>query len=562
MIANLNENYLKYCYYLSLIGAFIIIAFYCYIFINFSSNAPYFDDFFWGFTFLDEYINATSFSEKLRLIFQQHAQHRIAYFRLFIIGHYHLFGTINFKTIAIFANFSNLVLFFVIAIVLGKHKIHRFFILPLALILFQFQYYQNIISTYGFPNMAVYMWAILAFYFQTKSTNKALIITILCAIFSVFSNGNGILAFPIILFFIFIQKRYKHFVVAAFIFLVFVIIYFAFANDMATQPLNLMQSTNYFLKFLSAAFFTNHNTLEKLALLFILISFLIKFTMECYSYYFFNRKIENIQMWIVASSTIFWIIATALSVSLFRATSKPSIPNWYFNYSILLLIFYTLFFLSNFKNNYFKVSFFVLISMYAINNYDKNLRNVLPTIHGFHSNLEADVVNFNNHKKWAFLLTQVSYPMYKKFEIITNNFYKKGNYKPDILQKEFINIPSTESMVEASFNYTSKPNDETSISFEPTGKNAEKTYKKKSFGFIKSDENIYYFGTVNLFNLNNKDLFFNGNLFENKPFFVVAKTYFDIAIKKGDYQIGMVFFEKNEKPNWFISDKKLSIENY
>jgi hypothetical protein len=200
----------------------------------------------------------------------------------------------------------------------------------------------------------------------------------------------------------------------------------------------------------------------------------------------------------------------------------------------------------------------VIASIYAVNNYAKNLRNILPTIHGFHYNLEADIINFNNHGKWSFLLTQVSYPMYKKFEILTNKFRDKGIYKPDASREVFVNVPSVENMTKGNFKFDPKPNEETSISFEPT----EKSDYKKSFGFIKSAENIYYFGTVNRFNSSFNDIVFNRNIFENKPYFVVAKTYFDIAIKKGEYQCGMVFFNKNEKAQWIISDKILSIKNY
>ena len=51
-------------------------------------------------------------------------------------------------------------------------------------------------------------------------------------------------------------------------------------------------------------------------------------------------------------------------------------------------------------------------------------------------------------------------------------------------------------------------------------------------------------------------------LFDNKPFFVIGKTYFDIAIKAGNYNYGFVFYDKKGNQKWFITDQKLQIENY
>ncbi len=553
----MQQKILKYFFYISFFGAIALIGFYGYIVLKYSTNAPFFDDFFWGFTFLDEYISADSFKEKIRLIFQQHAQHRIAYFRLFIVGHYHLLGTINFKNIAIFANISNLIVFAILVKLLFKHGFLKYLLLPIALVLFQFQYYQNIISSYGFPNMAVYMWVFLAFYFNSLMGRKNLIYTLLCAILAAFSNGNGVLAFPILLFFLFLQNRFADLKIAGLILGIFLLFYFALANDMATQPINVLNSANYLIKFLSAAFFTGHFKLEFLATVLMLICFIGLLLKDIYKRFFYNKAIVFDQIWLFITPVLLWILATALSVAVFRATPEANIPNWYFNYSILFIICFAIYFINGLKNSYL-ISFIVLgFTSYGISNYYKNLTNILPTIHGFHSNLEADIVNFKQHKKWSFLLTQVSYPMYQKFEKLTNKFYDKGIFKLDEVAPNLITSSSKTSLNTKHFMVEESINNELKVSFLEG-----KDLPENSFGFIKSATETYYFGVGKLLNNSKKEIIFGKALFDNKPFFVVGKTYFDIAIKAGEYNFGFVFFDKKGNQKWYTTEQKIKIENY
>ncbi|MES2795022.1 MAG: hypothetical protein V4683_03595 [Bacteroidota bacterium] len=562
MNLKLKEQLLKYCYYFSLGCTFLLLAFYCFIFIQYSTNAPYFDDFFWGFTFLDEYIATDSIFEKLRLIFQQHAQHRIAYFRLFIVGHYHLLGTVNFKNLVIIGNLSHVVTFLVIAYLLWQKKSLRLLVFPIALIFFQFQFYQNIVCTYGFPNMAVYMWAISAFYCLTLATNRAFYLMLIFAIMSVFSNGNGILSFPIILYFLFLQKRTLHLKIASLIFVVFIAVYFTTADDMAPQLMLSIKRVTYFFKFLSAAFYTGHKTIELVAAVAIVLFFTVKFLIDSYQIIFKNLPGSNPQIWVFSSSVLIWIIGTALSVAVYRGSSNIDIPNWYFNYSVLLIVFATIFVLIQFKNKYLKALFLMGLMVYSSTNYLKNFRIMLPTIQVFHSNLKADMINFHNNQKWSFLLTQVSYPMYKKFEVLSNKFYDKGIYKPIIQENRLLEMPKEEDLKKGNFKYKLTASGEHQIGFEAARNKLENSRIKSQFGFIKSTANIYYFGVMNPINPSCSEMLSNLKLFGGNSYYVIDKTYFDIAIQKGEYQFGMAIIDEKDQLQWYISDQKVKIENY
>lgn len=553
--------FLKYFYYFIAACTLIPLVFYCYVVLKYSTNAPYYDDFYWGISFLDNYISANTFIEKLKLIFQQHAQHRIAYFRLFMVGYYHLFGTINFKHLTIIGNIGNLVIFFLLASQLMKRIDFKYFILPIALIFFQFQFYQNIICTYAFPNNAVYLWVILAFYSMTIVSKKAFIFTLIFAVLSVFSNGNGILCFPIILFFLFLQSRFLHLKIATVFFGIFIIVYFSTFDKAASEIQLTMHTVSYFFQFLNAAFNTGHRKIELIAVVLIFGIFSIKFLVDCYNFYFKKREIAHFKLWVFVSATILWIIATALSVGVYRGIRNASIPNWYLNYSVLLIIFSTIFVLINLKNGYLKSLFFLFLTGYGINNYLKSINNNLPTIAVFQSNLEADVINFRNHNNWSFLLTQVGYKLFNEFEKTSYSFYEKGLYIPPKTNENLLKSPSINDMRKGVFEHEFSASGESIINFRLLKNDPKKNGIKQRFGFIKSATNIYYFGVVNPINSNSKDMIFNQQLFGEEPFYIIPPKFFDIAIKQDSYQFGVVFIDEKNRQTWYISDKKIKIEN-
>lgn len=553
---------LKYFYFLVIVLSCVPVLFYSYVFLKYTTNAPYYDDFYWGFSFLQEYNSAQTLSEKLSLIFQQHSQHRIAYFRSFMVGYYHLFGQINFKSLAIFGNVSNLVAFFVIAFQIRNDKNLKYFILPFALIFFQIQYYQNIISTYGFPNNAVIMWSILVFYALTKPQTKWFIFTLIAIFFSIFSNGNGFLCFPIVIYFLFLQKRYFHLKIVSIIFAIFSIFYFVTFEKSEGEIMFSTQTISYFFKFLTAAFYTGRNKIELLVAVLIVAFFVVQFFWDSYLHYFKNKEIKNLSVWIFTSATIGWIIATALSVAIYRANRNISIPNWYFNYSILLIIFSSIFLVLYLKNSKLKIAFFIFLTAYGITNYLKNIQNILPTIQVFQSNLEADVINFENHKKWSFLLTQVGYPKFKEFQKLTDQFYDRGIYKPSPALPSLSIYPKESELHKCTITRSYSAHGESIINIDLLKTSAEKNNIKTRFGFIKSAEEVYFFGVVNPINNSKNDMILNGRLFGEESYFIIPPKFFDIAIKKGEYQIGIVYIDNQNQAKWYISDEKHQIENY
>ena len=73
-------------------------------------NAPIYDDYQAVLDFLNKYISTDSISEKIRLLFSQHNEHRVVYSRIWTIISYKLQTNVNFTFLALIGNLSLLVI--------------------------------------------------------------------------------------------------------------------------------------------------------------------------------------------------------------------------------------------------------------------------------------------------------------------------------------------------------------------------------------------------------------------------------------------------------------------
>ena len=60
--------------------------------------------------FINKYLESNNFSEKIKLLFAQHNEHRIFYDRMFTLLSYKLIGTVNFTFLATIGNLSLIVI--------------------------------------------------------------------------------------------------------------------------------------------------------------------------------------------------------------------------------------------------------------------------------------------------------------------------------------------------------------------------------------------------------------------------------------------------------------------
>lgn len=529
---------------------------------KYSTNAPFYDDFYWGFSFLEKYLNSDSLIERYKIIFSQHSQHRLAYLRIFILTYYHLFGTINFKHIAIWGNISNLIIFFLLFHSLKKDTKRLIFILPIALILFQFQYYYNIITTYSLPNQGVCLWSILSFYCLSLNTRKTLYYSLLFAGISVFSNGNGIITFPVLLFFLFLQHRFDDLKITSALFCLTLIVYFTNYVSHSSEITLSFESVIYYFKFLSAAFTTFHHPFEAFIALFIFILFLTIFSIDCYAIYLKKSSINHLNVWIFTSATIVWIFSTAAAVTLYRVIHHVAVVNWYMTYSVLFMVFSIYFFILYVKNIYAKCFIFLLLVGYGTYNYLSSIRENAPFIQLFQSGLEADVINYKKNNYWSFLVPEIGSVAYEKLNKSSQLLSKKKIYIAPKVHKQLLGRPHPKNTHQAKFTFQKHEYDHIIATLVMPDSLKKKKNIKKRFGLVMSKEDIYFFGVLNPLLRSKREMVKTLRVFDEAPHFNIAPKYFQSSIKKGEYQLGMVFVDHNDNVNWFISDQKVNLENY
>ena len=116
-------------------------------------------------------------------------------------------------------------------------------------------------------------------------------------------------------------------------------------------------------------------------------------------------------------------------------------------------------------------------------------------------------------------------------------------------------------MKKGEFEHKFSANGESLINFKMLKNDPKKNQLIERFGFIKSAENIYYFGVVNPINSDKKDMILNRQLFGEEPFYIIPPKFLDLALKQDLYQFGVVFIDKKNQPIWYVSDQKIKIEN-
>ncbi|MEO6693790.1 MAG: hypothetical protein ABIY50_11285, partial [Ignavibacteria bacterium] len=89
-------NLRKKLFFILIPVPFIIILFFYYLHLKYTTNIPQLDDYDAVIYFLSSFINADSVSSKIQWIFSQHREHRYAFPRIFILSLYYITGKINF----------------------------------------------------------------------------------------------------------------------------------------------------------------------------------------------------------------------------------------------------------------------------------------------------------------------------------------------------------------------------------------------------------------------------------------------------------------------------------
>ena len=240
----------------------IPVLFYCYVIFHFSSNVPFYDDFFWGFDYLEKFFQQNTVVEKIKMLLMQHNQHRFIYFRAVLLGLFNLENNLNFKHLILVGNLSLFGIFVVYGLVFKQIKASWLYFLPIPFLLFQYQFMFNSIVSYGVPNMSIIVLAILTFYLACFASPKHSYLIWIAGFFATFSNGNGIVVFFVAIILLLLQQRFRQAIYTGIAYALSLAIYFS-GFKMNSEEATLNGNTfMYAFRFLGAAFLTNINTIS------------------------------------------------------------------------------------------------------------------------------------------------------------------------------------------------------------------------------------------------------------------------------------------------------------
>lgn len=198
----------------SIFAIFIIISVFYIVCYKFSYNFFYQDDFHllrFVTIFEDDSIN---FQEKLNALYNQHNEHRIIFPRLIVLLDYYVQGHLDWKVLNVISALYYLGIFAFFAIIIKKINLAYWYILPLALFIFQPSAYQNYYWTISIlQQVGNLFWAMFLFYSLIYFKPKNFWVSLLLIIILTFTHGNGLFAFGVGGLLLFLQKRYRQLII-------------------------------------------------------------------------------------------------------------------------------------------------------------------------------------------------------------------------------------------------------------------------------------------------------------------------------------------------------------
>ena len=205
---------------LSVLNKFSVLAILLVIFIfyfacyHFSYNFFYQDDFHllrFVTIFQDTSI---PFQQKLNALYDQHNEHRIIFPRLFVLTGYYIQGHLDWKILNSVSALYYLGIFTFFALIIKKINLSFWYIVPVALFIFQPSAYQNFYWTISImQQVGNLFWALFLFYSLVYFKPEKFWVSILLIIVLTFTHGNGLFGFGVGGLLLFFQNRYKHLII-------------------------------------------------------------------------------------------------------------------------------------------------------------------------------------------------------------------------------------------------------------------------------------------------------------------------------------------------------------
>ena len=213
--------------YLPAILIFTIVAIFYWFCIHFSYNFFYQDDYhLLRFVTVIEN-DSISFQEKIQTLWGQHNEHRIIFPRLITLLDYYIQGHIDWAVLNVISALYYFGIFVFFYKIIHKAGLNNWYVLPVALLIFQPSAYENFYWTISIlQQVGNLFWAFFLFYSLVYFKPSKFWISLLLVFVLTFTHGNGLFAFMVGGLILVLQKRYKELAVWIGFMLFVIITYF------------------------------------------------------------------------------------------------------------------------------------------------------------------------------------------------------------------------------------------------------------------------------------------------------------------------------------------------
>lgn len=240
------EKFKKYAYYLIILLP--IVTFYG-LFFKYTVNAPINDDYQAVLDFINKIIATDSISEKVKLLFSQHNEHRIVYDRIWTIISYKLQYNVDFNFLAFIGNLSLLgiaVIFYKRFSLLQKPLL---LFVPVTVVLFNVSSWENMtFAMAALSNFTVYLFVLISLGFITSNTldkKRNLYLAFLFLFLAAMTQGGGLFLVPISLVILVYKKEYKNVIIYGVLSVLLLTLYF-YQYQKPPQSMGIVDSISEF----------------------------------------------------------------------------------------------------------------------------------------------------------------------------------------------------------------------------------------------------------------------------------------------------------------------------
>lgn len=208
---NKRGFYRKLCIFLACVLCLLAPAIYLHLVAVNSVNAPCWDDYDSLVEFLNQFRDTSSFAGRLSLILVQHNEHRLAFLRLVGLSVFYLKGDLDFRLLCYIGNAALvLIAYFLFYAFKTGGEFKPFYFSPVLFLLFQPQYHDIILqATALFSNFSVLLFALVTLLLIERRSRISFVFACVFAALAIFSQGNGILIFPMGLVAFLMQRNYR-----------------------------------------------------------------------------------------------------------------------------------------------------------------------------------------------------------------------------------------------------------------------------------------------------------------------------------------------------------------